>query len=108
MIGSSLGTALGALAVSATGMVLAAGTAVFAASAEITPWAQVGGTATAVGALAYVAKMLADGRLVAQPVADLIRHADARETKLVEVLADAKEREDAFRAWLMTRGAGRS
>ena len=68
------------------------------------PWAQVGGTATAVGALAYVAKLLADGRLVAQPVAEMAAKADKREEQLVDLLdkhavlvQDSHERETDLR-----------
>lgn len=47
-------------------------------STDFGPCAQVG-TATAVGALAYVAKLLADGRLVAQPVAEVLAAGEWRE-----------------------------
>ncbi len=101
-----------AVSVGVVGLVTSAATTVLAAGTDIAPWAQVGGTATAVGALAYIAKMLADGRLVAQPVADLIRRADerdrtlerktdAREQVLHEALTQSREREDTLRALLL-------
>lgn len=107
-----------AVAAGVIGAVGAGVSAVLAAGTEIAPWAQVGGTATAVGALAYVAKMLADGRLVAQPVADLIRKADEREARyerkadereraLQALLEEARDREDALRALLMQHGRDR-
>jgi hypothetical protein len=95
---TALGTAAMGLASSAWGAVLAAG------SSDFGPWAQVGGTATAVGALAYVAKLLADGKLVAQPVAEIVKHGEERERRLEELLQDSKEREDALRLMLVQRG----
>lgn len=75
--------------------------------ASIAPWAQAGGTATAVAALGYVAKLLADGRLVAQPVAELLTAASKREDRLVELLEEASEREHSFRLLLLQQTQGR-
>lgn len=59
-------------------------------ASEIVPWAQVGGTATAVGALAYVAKLLADGRLVAQPIAQMMTASERREATLTDLVEGHK------------------
>jgi hypothetical protein len=119
----ALGAAAGGLIATTAGTILAA-----AGSPEIAPWAQVGGTATAVGALAYVAKLLADGKLVAHPVAEREKKlvelveagvarekahettlaamhaaATAREQKLDEHIEDGRSDRDALRALLMNR-----
>lgn len=65
------------LAVSTAGAIAAA-----AGAPEVAPWASAGGIATAVGALAYVAKLFADGRVVSFPVADLLRRFEEREREL--------------------------
>lgn len=101
--------ATGGLVASAAGTIVAA-----AGAPEIAPWAQVGGTATAVGALAYVAKLLADGRLVAQPVAELLRQSmerekdserrnDTRERRLEDLIADVRSDSEALRSLLLLR-----
>lgn len=95
-----VGVAIAGVAAQTVGFVFAAGT-------EIAPWAQVGGTATAVGALAYVAKLLADGKLVAQPVADLQRASEKREERLEELVQASHDREEALRAFLVGKAAGR-
>jgi hypothetical protein len=97
-----------ALAVAAVGTVVSFIGSFFAAAAgapEVIPWAQVGGTATAVGALAYVAKLLADGRLVAQPVADLIRDAKVREDALTAIAKVMQEDRTKLMELLVQRGA---
>jgi hypothetical protein len=105
-----LGTAAAGIVAGYVGSVMAA-----AGSGDLGPWAQVGGTATAVGALAYVAKLLADGKLVSQPIGELLRDAKVREDRLEHLIEDtrthlnkvaeeSKEREDAFRAFLIQRG----
>lgn len=71
---------------------------------SVAPWAQVTGTAAAVGGLVYVAKLLADGRLVAQPVADLLRESAHREERLHQALDESQERENALRAFLISKG----
>lgn len=92
------------LATSAAGSVLAAVGGLFAASGgEFAPWAQVGGTATAVGALAYMAKMMVDGKLVSLPVAEIIKTNEKREGNLEELVEKSNQREDALRALLMGR-----
>lgn len=119
MMGATSQALLG-LATAAAGVVTSVWGAMFSAagSGDLGPWAQVGGTATAVGALAYVAKLLADGKLVSQPISDLLRDAKAREDRLEHLIDDtrlhlnkvaeeSKEREDAFRAFLIQRGGPR-
>lgn len=94
-----------ALATTAAGVLTTAASTIFAASTEITPWAQVGGTATAVGALAYMAKMMVDGKLVSLPVAELIKSNEKREEHLNELVDASNQREDSLRALLMGRAA---
>lgn len=65
------------------------------------PWAQAGGTATAVGALAYVAKLLADGRLVAQPISELAASAREREEALRKLVESSHDREETLRLLLI-------
>lgn len=81
---------LHAIVTGVAGSVASTGIGVFAAAgdgaANVVPWAQVGGTATAVGALAYVAKLLADGRLVAQPIAQMMTASERREDALRELV----------------------
>lgn len=98
-------SAIVALGASCVGLVTAAASHVLAAGTDIAPWANVGGTATAVGALAYVAKLLADGKLVAQPVADLQRASEKREDALVVLVQQSQDREEALRAFLVGRAA---
>lgn len=106
---AALGLAVAGFVTTTAGAVVAA-----AGAPEIAPWAQVGGTATAVGALAYVAKLLADGRLVAQPVAELLRRADERdreqerrnldrERRLEDLTADVRADAEALRSLLLRR-----
>lgn len=67
------------------------------------PWLQTGGTAAAVGGLAYVAKLLADGKLVANPVAELIRDQKELGAKLADLAQESHAREE--RLWgLVKRG----
>lgn len=97
---------LAALGTAAFGLVATVGGIVAQAAdtgASLGPWAQAGGIATAVGALGYVAKLLADGRLVAQPVAELLTAASKREDRLVELLEESGEREASFRLLLMNQ-----
>jgi hypothetical protein len=105
MHGGPVTAAVVALGTSLVGFASALGGAVLGAATttDIGPWAQVGGTATAVGALAYVAKLLADGKLVAQPVAELLRQAGEREKRLEELVEDGKGREDSLRIMLVQR-----
>lgn len=77
-----------------------------AAGSDPAGWVQVGGIGTAVGALAYVAKLLADGRLVAQPIASVLEASDAREQRLASLIEMSMERESAFRSMLIQRQAG--
>ena len=96
---------LAALGAAVFGMVITLGAAIadVAANTDFGPWAQVGGTATSVAALAYVAKLLADGRLVAQPISDLIRAAGEREKRLEAVVDRCQDREDSLRLLLINR-----
>lgn len=107
--------AAAAIGTAVAGSVGSMGTAILAATggADFGPWAQVGGTATAVGALAYVAKLLADGRLVAQPIAEVLAAGERRERDLAglvdkhAVLArESHEREIALRDVLLDRRGG--
>lgn len=68
------------------------------------PWLTAGGTAASVTALAYVAKMLADGRLVSRPAQDqmasmteTVKEAQRREGILADLTKESHERED--RLW---------
>ncbi len=72
-------------------------------SSDFGPWAQVGGIATAVGALSYVAKLLADGKLVAQPIAELAKAAEARDNRLAQLVEASHQREDSLRQLLMNQ-----
>lgn len=92
----ALGTAVSGIVASAAGWTIAAST-------DLGPWAQVGGTGVAVSALVYVAKLMADGKLVALPVAEIIKKADDRERRLEDMVEDGKQREDALRALLFQR-----
>lgn len=60
----------------------------------IVPWAQVGGSIGALGALSYIAKLMADGRLVARDPArveaQLVELVRQQETQII----DGKKRED--------------
>lgn len=78
--------------------------ALFAATADpsgsIAPWAQVGGSITAVACLAYIATLLASGKLVALPVAEIIRDGTEREKTLIEIAKDNHEmNERLWRRW---------
>lgn len=104
--------AAAAIGTAVVGTVTSLGTSILAAttSTDFGPWAQVGGTATAVGALAYVAKLLADGKLVAQPIAEVLAAGERRERDLADlvdkhkVLAlESHEREKALRDVLIDR-----
>lgn len=103
MIAHVVAIALGMLGSSATLLAQTAG-----GGSDFGPWAQAGGTATAVGALAYVAKLLADGRLVAQPIAELAQSSREREAALrdlidkhKELALDSHQREEALRLMLI-------
>lgn len=71
---------------------------------DVAAWLSGGGAAAAVAGLAYIAKRLASGELVAVPLARVIEHADKREERLLALLDDANQREDAYRALLVSRG----
>lgn len=91
-------------------------------TSQVTPWVDAGGSAALVAAIIYIAKKVSNGDLVARPVADVARQQEIREeklaelnrhhaeenqrtiAKLMEVIEDAKSREDALRAMLMQRG----
>lgn len=107
-----------ALVIGITGALTSAGSWLFAQTpgggGDFGPWAQAGGTATAVGALAYVAKLLADGRLVAHPIAELAQASkdrDARYADLVvkhkELVQDSHEREQDLRFLLLMQERAR-
>lgn len=97
-----------ALVIAAAGTLASLGASLLAVtgSGDVSPWVQVGGTATAVGALAYVAKLLADGRLVAQPIAELISAAQRRERDLTQLVERSHDREDDLRAILIQQQQG--
>lgn len=63
-----------------------------AASTDVTPWLSGGGAAAAVGGLAYIAKKLAAGELVAVPLARLIEDSTARERRWEQALLDSEQR----------------
>lgn len=96
---AALGTAIAGLTASIVGAVAET------PASDFGPWAQVGGTATAVAALAYVAKLLADGRLVAQPTAELLKASADREDRLVALEKRSEDREATLRT-LLLRGQG--
>lgn len=96
---AALGTATLGLVANVLGQV--------AEGAALGPWAQVGGIATAVGALAYVAKLLADGRLVALPIAEMQKASEVRERRLEELVQEGAERETSFRLMLINQERGR-
>lgn len=97
---------IAALATTAIGFVISTMGAVLAetSGSSVAPWAQVTGTAAAVGGLVYVAKLLADGRLVAQPVSDLVKEGARREERLHELVNESVDRENALRAFLIQKG----
>lgn len=78
--------------------------ALFAAAGDpsgaLAPWAQVGGTVTAVSCLAYMATLLASGKLVSVKTADLLREGAERE-KTVIALAQSEHdmNERMWRRW---------
>lgn len=100
---SQLGDVAVALTLATIGAVTSLAASVLAVTGDtsVSPWVQVGGTATAVGALAYVAKLLADGRLVAQPIAELIKAADRREETLKDLVHNSHNRETDLRTLLI-------
>ena len=102
MTGGTVTAAFLALSTAAVGMITSAVGWTLAASTDLGPWAQVGGTGVAVSALVYVAKLMADGKLVALPVADIIKAAEDRERRLIDQVEDGKQREDALRALLFS------
>lgn len=69
-------------------------------SGSLAPWAQVGGTVTAVSCLAYMATLLASGKLVSVKTADLLREGAERE-KTVIALAQSEHdmNERMWRRW---------
>lgn len=76
----------------------------------VAPWLQFGGTGAAVGALAYIAKMFADGKLVAVPItewqkAQAVQLAESleRERILAGLTQEAHDREQRFMT-LLTNG----
>lgn len=95
----ALGAAIFGLVATTAGVI-----ADVAGSSDFGPWAQVGGIATAVGALSYVAKLLADGKLVAQPISDLVRQAGERQDRLERLVEQSHDREDSLRLLLLQRG----
>jgi len=70
-----------------SGAVASAVTAAADTSADLGPWVQGGSAVLAVGALGYIARMLADGRLVARDTA-------AEIALLKTMLDDSRRRED--------------
>lgn len=85
----------------------------FAATSDtdITPWTTIGSNAAVVGALIYFAKEFVRGKIVAQPIDQLLREAAEREHVLQDqlkrteaLLEDSKNREDSLRLILLNRG----
>lgn len=95
-------TALLAAATTITGSTVAAAvaTAVTDGGADVAPWVQGGSAVLAVAALGYIARLFADGRLVArnsaaneaalaavaQQLADLVGQAQKREDRLYDLV----------------------
>lgn len=104
-MGEHVAHAVFALVTAGVGLVASASAGIWAAVGDgggnISPWVQVGGTSVAVSALAYVAKLLADGRLVAQPIAELLTAADRRERDVAKLAERSLEREDRLLDLLM-------
>lgn len=75
-------------------------------SAEVSSWVSAGGTTLAVGGLAYIARLLASGHLVAYPVEKLQEDGAKREEELREALGRAHDREQAFQRILLGHHRG--
>jgi hypothetical protein len=101
-----LGYTFAAIGLAAIGVVGQAVTAVLVAAsgADLGPWVSGGSATAAVGGLVYIAKRLASGELVARNVAEIEKRAEERERQMLELMADGRQREDAFRAFLAGRG----
>lgn len=96
-----------AIATSILGAVISVATWLYAQTSgtdTLAPYVSGGGAAAAVAGLVYIAKKLASGELVAVPIADVMKQQATREEKLLEMLDEAKDREDAFKAFLYQRG----
>lgn len=75
-------------------------------TSEVTSWVSAGGTTMVVGALVYIARLLASGHLVAYPVEQLQERSDEREKELLEMAKRAHDRERVLERILVgpTRG----
>jgi hypothetical protein len=73
-------------------------------SSDVGPWVQAGGITAAMAALGYIAKRFADGSIVSLQVSEIIHAGAKREEALAEMVADARDREDAYRALLLSKG----
>lgn len=107
-----------ALVTALVGVVSMSAPVVAQTGSELGPWVSGGGAAAAVGALVYMAKLLADGKLVAintaererydqdalKQMGELVKKGMSREDVLAELVEDCKEREDVFRSFLVGRG----
>lgn len=65
-------------------------------SSELSSWVSAGGTSIAVAGLAYIARLLASGHLVAYPVERLQEEAAERERQLGELVRRAHDRESTL------------
>lgn len=95
---ATLLSALVGAATSTFGSVLAA-----TDGTEVGTWLAGGGSAAAVAGLAYIAKRLASGDLVAIRVDKLLKDGEVRETRLEALVTEGRAREDALRDLLLNR-----
>lgn len=85
-----------ALTVSASGSAAAFFAQAVAPTSDVTTWVSAGGATAAVTGLAYIARLLAAGRLVAYPVEKLQEEGNRREERLTAMLEAANRREDNY------------
>ena len=99
-------TALGSISTHVVAQVSGAG-------GDLGPWVQGGSAVLAVGALAYIARLLAGGKLVAVDTAardaellKIIERGERREAESERRAKAAMEREDRMWTWLQSGRAG--
>lgn len=68
---------------------------------DVAPWLSGGGAAAAVAGLAYIAKKIASGELVAVQIGQIIRDSAEREKGLSQLVKEAHEREEVLRTILI-------
>lgn len=64
--------------------------------ADFGPWVSAGGSVTAVAGIVYIAKMLADGKLVARDPSQVEQQLKALVEKVSEVAREGHEREQDY------------